>query len=57
MFTLNPIACFKLYQFFLYLFGMHLHIIEDSLVYCKALIYLSQNLTQVFVLVVDFIFK
>jgi hypothetical protein len=57
VFTLNPVALLQLDKFFLHLFGMSLNVVEDGLVYGEALVYLSQALVQVLVLVVNFVLE
>jgi hypothetical protein len=57
VFALNPVALLQLDKFFLHLFGMSLNVVEDGLVYGEALVYLSQALVQVLVLVVNFVLE
>ncbi len=57
MLALHPVALLQLDKFFLHLFCVCLNVFEDGLVYGETLVDLSQALTEVFILVVDFVLE
>jgi len=57
MLALFPVALLQLDKLFLHLFCVRLNIVKDSLVYGESLIYLSEALIEVFILVVDLVLE
>lgn len=57
MLALFPVALLQLDKLFLHLFCVRLNIVKDSLVYGESLIYLSEALIEVLILVVDLVLE
>lgn len=57
MLALDPVALLQLDKLFLHLFCVRLNIVEDGLVYGESLVYLSEALIEVLILVVDLVLE